>query len=409
MENQKDMAPQDQTNQDETSSEPQVETLNPDAVKPSSEGTNNAITDTEDGDILSSLAKHSAQIANLSTALEQQRVALQNAEVQLVTRIADVDDDRRLAAHRLQRAWQSHRDEMDDNLKRRGSTLAGILLLFGILVAISLAYFYAKFDQTRQTLVGDVADLRHAIDQLQIQIPDSVTQNQQTQDKLSHLSLAIKSIPTSLESPNDLPAGTEATHGKEPSIREPDPLVAQEEPTGDTTSHDTSQFKQNVSVTDAKDPSSETIKTEAPSTLENVTPEELSPALDSAPAKDDRRPTETGEPAIDNITSGEPETSADPERIHVGDAPFTLQLVGFYSLEDLQRFARRFTLPSEVYYQEETYQGRPWFVLIHSLHESRESANAAISKLPAELAKLDLWVRKLEPNSTVTLLKTTSN
>jgi DamX protein len=67
-------------------------------------------------------------------------------------------------------------------------------------------------------------------------------------------------------------------------------------------------------------------------------------------------------------------------------------------------FARREPLPSEVYYREESYQGRPWFVLIHSLHARRDDAVAAISKLPSELATLDLWIRDLPPETELGVL-----
>ncbi|MBK5966309.1 hypothetical protein CCR95_20020 [Thiocystis minor] len=399
MENDQDSQHQNHPNKDDMPLEQISESLSPEFDEPPGERVSQAVTDAESGNILARLVQQAAQIDTLSANLEQQRVAFQEAELALVTRIADVDDDRRLTATRLQRSWQSYRDEMEDGFKRRSSMLVGILLLFGILVAISLVYFYVAFDQTRKTVADEAAELRHAIRQLQSQIPDRVTQNQLTQEKLSQLSVAMKSISMSLENLNKTPAVPVTTHDSEPVSTASSQTVAQAESTGDVMRDAQPRLQENqavVAITDSEDP----LSTESPPMLELPTFDAPSTTMPE-PISDETTPPEPRVPAADNGTSGEQEAFAAPARINIDEAPYTLQLIGFFSLEDLKNYVRRYPALSPVYYQEETYQGRPWFVLIHSLHASRESANSAIAKLPPEFAKLDLWVRKLDSDSTV--------
>jgi DamX protein len=89
----------------------------------------------------------------------------------------------------------------------------------------------------------------------------------------------------------------------------------------------------------------------------------------------------------------------------VEDRPFALQLIGFYSIDTMLDFARREELPSRVYFREESYQGRQWFVLIHSLHPNKSDASAAMAELPRELAMLDLWIRNLSPETRLGILE----
>jgi DamX protein len=89
----------------------------------------------------------------------------------------------------------------------------------------------------------------------------------------------------------------------------------------------------------------------------------------------------------------------------VGDRPFALQLIGFYSIDTMLDFARREELPSRVYFREESYQGRQWFVLIHSLHPKKSDASTAMAGLPRELAMLDLWIRNFSPETRLGVLE----
>lgn len=95
-----------------------------------------------------------------------------------------------------------------------------------------------------------------------------------------------------------------------------------------------------------------------------------------------------------------------PDQIQLAERPFVLQLIGFFSRDLMNAFIERSTLPPEVYTMEETFRGRPWFVLIHSLHPNRVSAQEVIAGLPQELADLDLWIRELPADTELEVIPT---
>jgi DamX protein len=87
--------------------------------------------------------------------------------------------------------------------------------------------------------------------------------------------------------------------------------------------------------------------------------------------------------------------SAPGALVRAGDRRIALQLIAFGSREALEDFVANNPLPERVYLREETYQGGPWVVLIHSLHASVEEAELARAELPSSLAALDIWIRPL--------------
>jgi DamX protein len=89
-----------------------------------------------------------------------------------------------------------------------------------------------------------------------------------------------------------------------------------------------------------------------------------------------------------------------------GNDTYALQLMGFYSFQDLVDYAARVDLPDRVFYREETYRGRPWFVLIHSLHTGVRAATEERSRLPPRLARLDTWIRPLSEGMQLQVLET---
>ncbi|MBK5939000.1 hypothetical protein CCR96_06990 [Halochromatium roseum] len=95
-----------------------------------------------------------------------------------------------------------------------------------------------------------------------------------------------------------------------------------------------------------------------------------------------------------------------PQRVAVADRPFALQLIGFHSRELLDDFVDRSPLPSRVYMREERFRGRPWFVLIYSLHQDRAAAQRASETLPDVLGRLDLWIRELSAETELDVIET---
>jgi DamX protein len=92
------------------------------------------------------------------------------------------------------------------------------------------------------------------------------------------------------------------------------------------------------------------------------------------------------------------------EVLEAGDQPYALQLIGFYTLDAMLDFARREELPPRVFFREESFQGRPWFVLIHSLHTDYVGASSANARLPSRLAMLDTWIRSFSPETRLGIL-----
>lgn len=103
---------------------------------------------------------------------------------------------------------------------------------------------------------------------------------------------------------------------------------------------------------------------------------------------------------------GQPST---PRMIRIGERPIALQLIGFRNRDLVDAFIARNPLPAEVYAREETFRGRPWFVLIHSLHPDSASAREASDALPRALGSLDLWIRELPAGSELEVIETAGN
>ncbi|MFD2110821.1 SPOR domain-containing protein [Thiorhodococcus fuscus] len=415
----------------------------------------------------------SDEIALLREELEQQRSEFQSIEVALISRIADVDDDRRHAATRLQRTLQNHREEMDGRLRHQNVIVTITFILFVVIVSVLLVFAYAKFDQARQTFASEVQELRQTLEEVKssIAVPQSQEQTPATREKLSQLSTAVKAITESLErlaneqesmatsaaqpAPSDLAIDsnvepqqvtTPTPPAPEPAkvLKEaPEPVVDAEQATepldqASTQSAETSPEADTPTVVEdastqdspakeiAETPSDATEEPQAEETrpkpetepemaLEPAPAPEVAYERESAPAsaavstqepdpesdadiQTSTQETQTTSPAT--TEAAEPTTSP-PERISVGGRPYTVQLMGFYSLDSLLSFARRHGLTDRPVYDEESYQGRPWFVLIHSLHATKEEAEASVAALPPDLAKLDIWIRKLEPDATI--------
>lgn len=331
-------------------------------------------------------ANPASPIAQLATELARQKNALQYAESALIARIGDVDDDRRHADMRLQRAWQTQYGELSARVKRQGWFGAVALLVCGVLIGLTLALFYARFDAAQQDMHEEIAQLRIALDQQQAASPDVANPALLIQDKLSGLSASIQAISASLAAldrpPEQAPAAIPADQSQ---------IGDQSSPTG-TTVNQVADENGLATADGAIPPMPAVTEPPAPST-----PPAEPPLIDTP---DPERPSTN-----DQTVSANAEPAPAPQRILAGDQPYALQLIGFHSLDALQTFLDRFNLSSQVtYYREETYRGRPWFALIYSLHTDREAAMAAIANLPDGLNRLDVWVRRLDPETPLVVL-----
>ncbi|MBK1720591.1 hypothetical protein CKO27_23805, partial [Thiocystis violacea] len=171
-----------------------------------------------DGDIDRRFEEQAAEIARLAADLRQHRDTFQGIEVSLVTRIADVDDDRRQAATRLQRSLQTQREDLDDRLRRQTSLMLLVLLLFGLAIAGTLTFLLVKLEATQDRLAvtrdaleatqgslhsaqtsftNQINEVKGAFER--IEIPEIPDQDPLAREKINQLSRAVAEITESLE------------------------------------------------------------------------------------------------------------------------------------------------------------------------------------------------------------------
>ena len=378
------------------------------------------------GEVLQRYLKAQAtQISRIVASLNQYRQDVQKLEVSLIARIGDVDDDRRHAATRLQRTLQTQREELDERLKRHGSLMAVLLLLFSLMVAGTLVFFLFKLNATQESLETQMGDLRRTLEQ--IDASSRSEPDPETRVQLDRLSAALAGISKSIErlneettkppldldldlrlEPEPRPRPVVATPpasmpqpapAPEPeSMPEPEPTPSPEMASEPTPAPLPDSEPESESESESAPTPTPDISTElASSTASLVGPEsELTPAPEAIPAADATE--QSLEPDVQN-TEAALSSALATDTVKVGERSFTVQLIGFHTLETLERFAAEQLLPVVYYYRQETYQGRPWFVLIHSLHETREDAEAVVAKLPPALANLNIWIRKLRADT----------
>lgn len=431
------------------------------------------------------------QVAALSDALERQRREFQEAESALVTRIADVDDDRRLTTNRLQRAWQTHHDEVEARFKRQQSLLFGGLMLLALLFGIAFAFSYSQLNAAHRALLAEHAQMRLDYERLAA-VSTQETSIQESLDNLRGLvagmskSLAEVGAQTGTQDtrsdqisdqaaeeaagqspdqspehssgqvPEQPPAVAVASAGAVPAStasidKAPSIATSSEEPSVESAlelsleldaepgaRQDGAVETIDAAMAQAVTPDAQVNPTQQaeaaataapPVTIAEETPADLMPEPTSAtPDQPTQSEPSNIEPTSTAVPSPEPDAAtidaepATPDTKAVGKAPppvvkivekpqvvgktsFALQLIGFYSLDSMLDFARREQLPSRVYYREESYQGRPWFVLIHSLHGKKSDASEAMAQLPKELAMLDTFIRSFSPETQLGILE----
>jgi DamX protein len=309
----------------------------------------------------------SERLSRLLVTVDKQRSALQNTEASLITRIADVDDEQRRAVSQINKKYEA----VNNSLKN--TRMLAITLVLGVIAvtATVLGVFYVHTDRVHTTLLADVAELRDMANTLQRQIPENSMQNKVIQERLTQLSLRISGVTRSTEEPEAVvfpaaPVAPLARLDPAPALPEAPPAVIAS-PTAP-------------------------VKSEPQ-------PVPFNPALDLDPTPSVSIPTPSAATSAPSVLN-RPNT----ETVAVTETLYSLQLIGFFSFEELIAYAQRVPLPPRVYYQTETFRGRPWFVLIHSLHTSYASAKAVIAQFPPILAELDVWIRKLPADATVTAL-----
>ena len=312
------------------------------------------------------------RVSTLERQIAEQQDQLRNHEKSLVERIADVDDDRRTTASKLQRGWQSRLEEFNDRLGRQMTLVIGVLVLFLVLVGVVLFLAYHQADNERQLLAEDLAALKQELAQMSVQPADADS----VRAELTRLSAAINNISSS--------------HGRQDE-KQVDSLYTSLEDERITRDEADAVIREEV----------QRLETKLESLIRKL--ETLRAASETADIPAAATELAIGEESGKAVTDAmhEAETA---KTLVVADRTYALQLIGFYSLDRLLKFANRNDLPERLYYREEVVQGRPWFALIHSLHEDYASTKAQLHQLSPELVAMEPWIRSIPIGVELTVL-----
>ncbi len=356
------------------------------------------------------LADLGAELRALTAGLAAQGDQLRDAERSLVDRIADVDDDRRRTQGQLQRAMQSQYEEVDARLRRQGALTTLGLILIAVLAAGGLFLLHQVQQQRIGELQGDLMGEVQTLGMELGRLKELATQETQVQEKLAGLTAALDQVSAEL-------GQTKAAPRTEAPAALPDvaPLVEQiarlkSDQQGLVSEIDA--LRETMAAATAAPPArSDQGKTEAieQTPKAEATVEAAQPQVEpqGVPGSD---PGAAGEPSarapIPEATAAATESPPFPGQASTSERPFALQLIGSYDRAAVLALAARSDLPDSVFLRQETLRGRPWFVLIHSLHPSHAEAQAERGRLPADLARMDIWIRKLAPGATLQSIRT---
>jgi DamX protein len=303
------------------------------------------------------LAELTSRLEKLTAEVAAQSNRLRDQEKSMVERIADVDDDRRLTSHQLQRGWQAQRDGFANQVHRQGRLMMA-------LVATALIGFglFTYFTRSRPAiLVDEVAVLQQELTKI-------TQQNAQLQERITTLSATVE-LTAQTPGVSGSPTPDQA-QGADAKIlaKQLERLTVELQRQG----NELDALRYTLHKTD-KGPQTGALAADAP--------------RQSAPGTDNNPPKTTV-----------PESTLSQPRKHttkISDRPFALQLVGDSNRDRLLEYASRSGLPDTVYVYQGTRRGQPWFVLVHSLHPTSSEARTALSQIPAKQRVRTPWIRSL--------------
>jgi len=362
--------------------------------------------------------------AELYDELRQLRDQLRDYEKALVERIADVDDERRATTSRLQRAWQTQREEIDGRLRRHAGLLGGLLALFAVIFIVALFLVYREARVGQPNVATEVSDIRAQL----AQISGEGTDNKEVRERLKRLTTELGGIASALGRLDQKGKQTEKSSAVERTARQEaeDRLAAKIRSLGEKQrrlAKELTSLRSTLRAVEAADGREEEVPVpdvapgataSAAPTATEATPgpepelvEEALPEPVSAPSGDviEAQPATagTGEGSQEQISEGdasatEQTDTASPDSqdtLVAGGDIFALQLIGFFSRKSLEDFVAEKALPERVYVMRQTYKGRPWYELIYGLYDDRAAAEKAVSQLPEDLTALEPWIRPL--------------
>ncbi|NKN31751.1 SPOR domain-containing protein [Marichromatium bheemlicum] len=391
-------------------------TLEPDTQNPST--ASDPTPGAEDVAARTRISQQAAQIAKLAVNVAEQRRDLKQLRDTVLNRLGDMDEDRRLTIAQLQRALQNHRTLLDRRLHHWRTLVFATLVVLLIGIALALTLAYRQLDAQRQALAERV----ERIAAIQSRPSDNTQSDAMIQRELDTLSATIEQLARELRA---TPGPTTRTA---PMVVDPAPALSSTSVIDSGALNDTQQplraTRQSLSpapVTPSLPAVIETDEATPPTTVETAPPkpEPETPASSSvstepetqpaeptpaqaeaiAPAPADEAapdaPTEAATPETTEAPAAHPALDDNAPAITLDAPSYAIQLLGAFSRDGLESFIHEQDLPDRLYWRQETYQGKPWYVLIHSLYPTRAEAVAARKALPEGIRGLDIWVRSL--------------
>jgi len=411
---------------------------------PSAENQSTPITPTEgqrlpeSDDILragaSAAQEGDGQLVALEKALQVQADKLRDVEVELINRIADVDDDRRRTATEVRRTLDTQHADLEEAFRRRGMVTV-ILLSLTILVALGTAafsYFQTHVSDTefadRMQGIQEAVDRLSAIDTAPIdkrlgQLDQAVTRlSGDLEAKVVERQAGVKDLASRLQGLEETLA---SQHVK--TVPTSDTLVKEMEARQTSIAELAKKMEEIQEAAKASD-------ADLRKRLEGIEKEHerlgkdmlllrdsLADTLASANLPLENKsfaPEESKAPAEPAEVSAPPATEAAPPtptaaltlvngRVTLNEPQFTLQLASFGNLEQVQRFAQRDELPQRLYYRKENQRGKPIYMVFNDFYPDKATATKARDSLPAKLAALKPVVRQLDARTQLQVLDRT--
>jgi DamX protein len=332
------------------------------------------------------LAELTSRLETLAAEVAAQSSRVRDQEKSMVERIADVDDDRRLTSLQLQRGWQAQRDGFAAQVRRHGQLMM-VLLVVSLIGFGLLAYYARTMPAAPVTLVGEVAALRQ-------EVANVTQQNAKFQEYIAALSTPEATISQA----RDVPKSSAQDQGGDVRVltKQLERLASELKNQGD----ELDALRNNIHKS-SKGLQAGTVLSAGANTSKTAFPES---ALPLKPGEQLRNG-----PATAGTT---PDTASSTPRKHttkINDRPFALQLVGDSNRNRLLEYASSVGLPDTVYLYQGSRGGRPWFVLVHSLHQTSAEARTALAQIPAKQRVRAPWIRSLPKGTELEIVEQKSS
>jgi DamX protein len=368
----------------------------------------------------------------------------------LVERIADVDDDRRRTSVQLRKALETHRDEIRAQ-RQRDHTALLVLTGIGIVLLAAVLLLFNQLFQTRSSLEERLAQLEGAAAAPQDSAP-AVSDAPAASDAIEDLQQRMQRLEQGAEADTgteDVAARLERLEAQaQPagSMGKLDERLTRLEQRGSSTSAEAAPIEEIDELADAieaigdrltalegrlgrladagatgasaqtgaaaEDAPQAAELTAAVAAAEQRLEDQLAQKLAALSTQIGALREQLAAPPVSEASAAAAETAAEPTEAEAGAegrlttaaGTIALQLAGFPSRAAIDRFIARQPLPERVYLTVDTWRGRSWYGLVHSLHPDMEAAEGARAQLPPQLARLDIWLRELPAGSRLQIL-----